>query len=207
MPNGVPTLVYDWPQAPPLPAAGQPVLVRVPTSPARTIAQKQLRAVLRQVLANWSNIAPEQLLVEESRRGPVWRGRLAGHNLDISLSYCNREAWIGLLRGGSIGVDVMQAEPFAEALAVARNYLGPEILQSIQKSPDPTTAFATAWMELEAQLKCLRLGLVENPTRQVLAFPPCALESIIFANRVVVSVATCAPAKADMQKSWSQLCS
>jgi phosphopantetheinyl transferase len=149
--------------------------------------------VLRQVLARWSSIAPEDLPLEESRRGPVWRGRLAGHNLDISLSYCHHEAWIGLLRGGSIGVDVMRAEPFAEALAVARNYLDPETVQSIQESPDPATAFATAWTKLEAQLKCLKLGLIENPTRQVLAFPPCALENITFASGVVVSVATCAP--------------
>lgn len=193
MSTALSTLICNWPQAPLLPPPGQAVLVRVATAPSRTTARMELRAALREVLARWSGLAPERLPLAESPRGPVWQGQLAGQTLDISLSYCEQEAWIGLLRGGWIGVDVMRAEPLAEALDVARDYLGPVALESIQKSPDPTTAFAAAWTELEAQLKCLKLKLVERRDGQALAVTPCALENIFLADRVVVTLATHSP--------------
>ena len=75
---------------------------------------------MRQVLAAWSGLPPEQLPLAETSRGPVWRGQLGGHDLDISLSYAEGEGWIGLRCAGRIGVDVMQIQNFPEAEAVAR---------------------------------------------------------------------------------------
>ncbi len=193
MPIAVTTRISNWPQTPLLPSPGQAVLVRVKTAPSRTIARQELRTVLREVLAKWSDLAPDQLPLEESRRGPVWLGQLAGQTLDISLAYHEQEGWIGLLRGGWIGVDVMRAELVAEANDVARHYLGPAAMASLQQSTDPTLAFAVAWTELEAQLKCLRLELVERPAGQTLAATPCTLDSIFLPERLVVTVATHSP--------------
>ena len=80
-------LICRWPQMPALPAAGRPVLVRVATEGARAAARKQMRSVLRALLAHWSGLATEALPIVETERGPVWQGLLAGESLDISFSY------------------------------------------------------------------------------------------------------------------------
>jgi 4'-phosphopantetheinyl transferase len=180
--------IFHWPEMPPLPPLEQAVLIRVATSPSRPIAREELRKVLRQILAAWSDLAPEQLPLRETSRGPVWRGRLGGHSLDISLSYADGEGWIGLIRGGQIGVDAMKIQPVAEAEAVARLYLGQTELQTIQQSANPTLAFAAAWTKLEARVKCLKLDLDEwSPT---FATTRCAAQSIVLPNHRIVAVAT-----------------
>ena len=82
----------------------------------------------------WSGLSPEQLPLRETTRGPVWPGQLGGHSLDISLSYSGDAGWIGLIRAGQIGVDAMPVQPFPEAAAVARNYLGHTAASAIQQS-------------------------------------------------------------------------
>jgi len=178
---------------PPLPPLDQAVLIRVATSPSRPAARQELRTVLRQALAAWSNLSPEQLPLDETARGPVWPGQLDGHSLDISLSYADDEGWIGLLRGGQIGVDAMKIQPFAEAEAVARLCLGQTDLETIRQSADPTLAFAAAWTKLEARVKCLKRDLDEwSPAT---ATAQCATQSIVLSNRRVVTVATRATAR------------
>ena len=147
---------------PALPPPGEPVLIRVVTSSSRQQSRQELRIVLRQVLAAWSGFLPEQLVLNETASGPVWPGRLGGHGLDISLSYAEGEAWIGLIRDGAIGVDAMRIQIFPEAEIVARDYLGFEALKIIQASAAPALAFASAWTAFEARLKCLKQPLREQ---------------------------------------------
>lgn len=175
---------------PPLPPPGQPVLIRVATSPSRKVARQELRKVLRQILAAWSNLAPEQLPLRETLRGPVWPGQLGGHTLDISLSHAEGEGWIGLLRAGMIGVDAMKIQPVPEAEDVARHYLGGNALVAIQHSPDPAMEFAAAWTELEASLKCLKQELDEWSSAQAVAMKKCTTQKMILAGRQIVTVAT-----------------
>jgi phosphopantetheinyl transferase len=182
--------IFHWPEMPTLPPPGQPVLIRVATSQSRQAARQELRKVLRQILAAWINLPPEQLPLRETSRGPVWPGQLGGHTLDISLSHAEGESWIGLLRDGMIGVDAMKIQPVPEAEDVARHYLGGDALAAIQQSTEPTLAFATAWTGLEARLKCLKQELNEWPIVQALALKNCTLQSVILAGRQIVSVAT-----------------
>jgi 4'-phosphopantetheinyl transferase len=52
--------------------------------------------------------------------------------------------------------------------AVARDYLGPRVADALQQTPpaDRPAAFAQAWCQLEARLKCAGLGLAEwHPAR------------------------------------------
>ena len=153
--------IYRWPEMPTLPSVGSPVLLRVPVPAARPEARREVRAVLRAVLANWSGVTVDQIQLVESGRGPVWLQQNDSANVDISLSYGAGEAWIGLVRGGRIGVDMMRVEPFAEAPDVARNYLGPIAAAEIEKAPDPACAFAAAWTKHEARLKCAKRDLRE----------------------------------------------
>jgi 4'-phosphopantetheinyl transferase len=180
--------IFIWPEMPALPPPGEPVLMRVPTAPPRQIARRELRKVLREILAGWSGVLPEQLPLQETPRGPVWPGQLGGHSLDISLSYAEDAGWIGLLRAGQIGVDAMPVQTIPEALAVARNYLGHAAAAAIQRSTDPATAFATAWTEFEARLKCLKRELNEWPATQAFVTAGCASQSVMLPDRVMVTV-------------------
>jgi len=143
-----------WPEQPALPPPGEPVVVRVAVSSSRQEARREARVVLRAVLAAWSGHEP---VWEETPRGPVVRGG----GFDVSLSYSGGEAWIGLIRGGRIGVDAMRVESFPELDTVARDYLGPVTALRIRQAPDPVRAFAVAWTAHEATLKCAKHGLNE----------------------------------------------
>jgi 4'-phosphopantetheinyl transferase len=183
-------ICFDWPEMPALPLVGQPVLIRVATSASRQAARQELRTALRRILAAWSNILPEQLPLRETPRGPVWRGQLGGNSLDISLSYAEGEGWIGLLRSGWIGVDVMRIQSVPEVEDIALNYLGSDVLAAIHQSTDPDMEFAAAWTELEARLKCLKRELTEWPLTQAFAASKCAIQKIILPDNLVVSMAT-----------------
>ncbi|HXF11100.1 MAG TPA: hypothetical protein VN625_09970 [Desulfuromonadaceae bacterium] len=180
--------IFQWPDLPSLPPVKQPVLVRLVTSGPRSAARQELRLALRQVLAAWSGLAPERLPLLETSRGPQWQGLLADESLDISLSYCDGEGWIGLIRGAVLGIDAMLVQPFAEAESVARHYLGKPVMERICASRDPAKAFASAWTGLEARLKCLKRELTEGEERQS-GFEKLAASEIFFKNGVAVTVA------------------
>jgi len=182
--------ICRYPGLPILPPPGEPVLVRVATAATRQSARRELRAALHQILAAWTALAPRELPLRETPRGPVWLGDLDGHSLDISLSYGEEEGWIGLLRGGWIGIDAMRATPVAEAKQVAHHYLGPTASEEPQHASDPVHAFALAWTELEARLKCMKRELTEWPGSQIDVAAQCSIRHITLPDAVVVAVAT-----------------
>ena len=186
----VPTLIFHWPEMPELPPLHQPVLIRVVTAPARPVARRELRTLLRQVLVQWNGLASEQLPLRETPSGPVWSGLLDGHSLDISLSHAEGEGGIGMMRAGWIGVDIMRIQSIPETREVARHYLGPEAWKTIQHAADPALAFATAWTALEARLKCLKQSLRETSGTGAPDLAACAIQSLIQPDRLMLSVAT-----------------
>jgi phosphopantetheinyl transferase len=186
-------MICEWPRVPALPPPGQAVLIRVGELSSRPTAREKLRAVLREVLSAWSGLAAEALPLRETARGPVWPELLAGHPLDLSLSYAGGEGWIGLLRGAAIGVDAQRVGAFAEMDDVAGNYLEPKTVAAIQQSADPQRAFALAWTELEARLKCLKRGLVECSSERAAALAECESRSFVVAEKLAVTVASARP--------------
>lgn len=192
--NVVAPSVGEWPSVPALPVPGQAVLIHVAPAPAREAARRELRNALRGTLAVWSGIPMGHLPLSETRSGPHWTGMLAGHPLDISFAYAGNEGWMGLARGGRIGIDVMPIEAIPEAESVARLYLGPDAAEAVRQAVDPIGAFATAWTDLEARLKCLKLGLVEWAPSQAEDMSKCNCQTFVFAGRLAVAVATAAAA-------------
>jgi 4'-phosphopantetheinyl transferase len=67
------------------------------------------------------------------------------------------------LDGGAVGIDVMQITDVPDWEAVARDYLGPACAAALARVPAPAraAAFARAWSEREARLKCLGRQLAE----------------------------------------------
>ena len=64
---------------------------------------------------------------------------------------------------GAVGVDVMQVQPVDDWAVLARDYLGPAVLAELANAVEAARAcaFAQAWVQHEAQLKCLGRPLTE----------------------------------------------
>ena len=180
---------FRWPEMLPLPPLRQPVVVMVPTSTSRPVARQELRAVLRQMLACWSNIPPAALPLRETPRGPAWEGLLAGHPLDVSFSYAGDIGCIGLIRAGQIGVDVMAVVAVPEMAVVAKTYLDPDECRKIQAVENPARAFAEAWTSLEAGLKCRKSELIEYAALPESATPDGIMLTVLVDGERVVAVA------------------
>lgn len=174
-----------------MPGAGRVVLVRVSVPPVRRDARPRVRAALHTILAVWSGLPPSALPLWEGPRGPVWRGQLGDYPIDISLSYTGAEAWIALLRNGRIGVDALEIQFLPDVEAVTRLYLGPAALAAIRPAADPHRAFALAWTEMEARLKCSKRDLTEWSPTQSSQASLCSCQHYFPAEPLVVAVATC----------------
>ena len=174
-----------------MPEAGHAVLVRVFVPPVRRDARPRVRAALHTILEAWSSLPPSALPLVETPRGPVWSGQLGGYPLGISISYSGADAWIALRRNGSIGLDALEIQPLPDMEPVTRLYLGPAALAAIRHATDPHRAFALAWSEMEARLKCAKRELTEwSPTESGQDWR-CSCQHYFPAERLVVSVATC----------------
>ncbi|MEO7412455.1 MAG: hypothetical protein ABIZ81_03790 [Opitutaceae bacterium] len=147
------------------PAVGEPVVVRLPPAAPRAVARRQLRAAAREIISAWSERPPARLELRETSTGPCYAGRIDGASVDLSFSYADGSAWIGLVRGRRIGIDAMGVRDFPEREAVARLYLEPAAFAAMQGSAEPARAFARSWTEFEAMLKCQRRPLAERSTR------------------------------------------
>jgi 4'-phosphopantetheinyl transferase len=193
--------IWHWPKVSELPPSGRFVLICVRTSGRRAEARKEVRAVLRRILAQWSRLSPDEIPLRETPCGPVGQSELQEHlratskcqnseSLDFSLSYTEDEAWIAVRRGGVIGIDIMRLEPVPEAEAIAQTYFSPADRSALQQSTDPVRDFALAWTQLEARCKCLKQGLTEWSEASATHVPGCSAESVVIEDRLALSVAT-----------------
>ena len=153
--------VCIWPQVPPLPALGEPVLVRIALSCPRSVARAQLRQVTREILSAWSNQPLACDILHEANHGPKFNGLINDHPIDLSFSYTETSAWIALVLGRRVGVDAMRIQTFAELKSVAKLYFDPQSCTAIANSVSPDLLFAQTWTKLEATLKCEKSDLRE----------------------------------------------
>lgn len=150
-----------WPDLPPLPGSGVPVLVRVKTEPERAEARRQVRVAARAILTAWSGRPTGAIPWRETPHGPICAPTPTLAGVALSFSYAGESGWIGLVRGATIGIDAMTVAPFAEMASVAELYLGPTASRAIVTAEDPAREFAHAWTEMEARTKLLRRDLTE----------------------------------------------
>jgi len=155
--------VVQWPQLPPVPTSGEPVLLRVPTTAPRATARQQLRTATRTLLAAWANLPASAITLQETAHGPVYPIPLHGHTVAFSFSYTVTDAWVALTLDHLVGLDALRPELFAEMHSVARLYLSPAALAEINSSENPAHSFAQYWTALEARLKRSRRRLTEWP--------------------------------------------
>lgn len=140
--------------------------IHTPQQDDRRVARQAIRDALRTLLGQyWQQSAqsiffteqPGQPITVASGEDPVW----------LSVSHAPGLSVAAVHRHRAVGIDVANGTGAPEALpdweALARDYLGPTAHQQLVHTPPAAraTAFAGAWSQLEAGLKCHGWGLTE----------------------------------------------
>ena len=147
--------------------AGCTVLVlHYPAPPRRELARSHARKALAQCLCSFFQCdAADVALDAEAGHAPELAVR--GQAKFVSFSHEPRISLVAIDTQGPVGVDVFSLEDptlsAQESTLLARDYLPPDVATRIATAPEPSrpTAFAHAWAQHEATLKCHGRGLNE----------------------------------------------
>jgi 4'-phosphopantetheinyl transferase len=175
------------------PAAVSPVrIVGVRGMPDRATARRTIRAALLAALAEASG-QPASAIQLCGAPGEAPYALLGdGRRIALSISH-DGDLSVAALRldGGAVGIDLMQVTDVPDWQAVARDYLGPACAAALARVPAPARApaFARAWSEREARLKCRGLALAEWQACDERLLSACACLSLVLPDGYVGSVA------------------
>jgi len=162
-----PPLAVLWSGEPLFAASGGVTVIGLRGQPDRETARSAIRAALLEALAvcfgidagrielySPEGIAPWAMI--DAGGGPCRVPLAISHDGDLSVAAFSTD-------GGAVGIDVTRIVPVPDWAPVARDYLGPVAEQDLAALPagERDTAFAQAWSEHEARLKCLGLQLDE----------------------------------------------
>lgn len=179
-------IVYPWPGALPVPVPQDGLIVigiATVGSTIRTLARQQIRVALRQLLGELLGLSPDRIALQsEAGRPPRIAITDAGATRNVGCSI-SHEAGLSLAAinlHGAVGVDLMRVQQVPDWEMLARDYLGAAIAAVLAgTSPERRAqAFAKAWTEREASLKCQGLPLSEwtsSPPCQIVACRSVAL--------------------------------
>jgi 4'-phosphopantetheinyl transferase len=136
--------------------------IETPETPLRESARRIVRAALREVLSSLLPAPCESPVLISVPGQPI---RLAPPWADVGLSV-SHEPGLSLLAinlDGPVGVDLLRVAAIPADIAVARDYLGPDIARTLAMLPTGQRPqhFARAWARFEARLKCQALELRE----------------------------------------------
>lgn len=140
--------------------------IHTPQQNDRTVARQAIRDALRMLLGqHWQQAAHSIRFTEQPGR-PI-TVLSSPESVWLSVSHAPGLSVAAVHRHRPVGIDITHGTGAAEALpdweALARDYLGPIAHQQLVHTPPAAraTAFAFAWNQLEAGLKCHGLGLTE----------------------------------------------
>jgi len=160
----------------------------------REAARRDIRAVLAAALAaqcgvdagrvqlhSPPGVAPWAVVVEDD--GP--------RRVPLAISHDGALSVAAFSLAGTVGIDVSQVVPVPDWEAVARDYLAPAAVQMLAALPAAgrDAAFARAWSEHEARLKCLGLELDEWRAEREPVLLACACLSLALPAGYVGSLA------------------
>jgi 4'-phosphopantetheinyl transferase len=147
------------------PVAAAPVhIIGVRNQPDRVTARRTIRTALVAALAQATGLSAERIVLGGAP-GEAPSALVDGtRHIALSISH-DGDLSVAALRldGGAVGIDVMQVSDVPDWQGVARDYLGPACAAALTRVPAPAraVAFARAWSEREARLKCLGRPLAE----------------------------------------------
>ena len=140
--------------------------IATPATEKRQVARSLVRSALRETLAVLLG-QPAASIALTSPPGGAIQVDSTLFQLSLSISHSPGMSVAAICQGAAIGIDVMQIEAVTlghpEWMRLAGHYLGPQVTAKLQSAPSATlpSAFAQAWTDFEAVLKCLGLGLTE----------------------------------------------
>jgi 4'-phosphopantetheinyl transferase len=165
--------VLHWPQDRALALdalqRGQTVVLCIAQTPGtkRPAARANVRLALQAVLGAWLGCSATAVVLHSSPGSPL---RIQHPTCPIALSVSHEEglSLAAIAPTGAVGVDLLATATLpdsAECLRLAQDYLGLSTLHRLTALPTArvSTAFALAWTQWEAHLKCAGLALTEWP--------------------------------------------
>jgi 4'-phosphopantetheinyl transferase len=144
----------------------------------REAARLRIRAVLTAALAAHVGIDADRIALHSPEGVAPWAivALDAGdQRVALSISHDGDLSVAAYSFSGAVGIDVMSIVPVPDWRAVARDYLGPDAARKLAARSDGErdAAFAHAWSEHEARLKCLGLQLAEWCDERAVALQAC----------------------------------
>lgn len=132
----------------------------------RDAARLAIRAALTEALARHAGVDPGRIVLHTPQATAPWAEIAqdgAPRRAQLAISHDGELSVAAFSFDGPVGVDISQLMPVPDWEAVARDYLGPDVMRALAAVPAPErdTAFAHAWSEHEARVKCLGLELAE----------------------------------------------
>lgn len=174
----------DWFVGAPASASAVQV-VGVRGQPDRATARRTIRSALLAALAEASGPSSSIQLCGAPGEAP-YALLDDGRRIALSISH-DGDLSVAALRldGGAVGIDVMQVVDVPDWQAVARDYLGPACAATLAD----VSAFARAWSEREARLKCRGLALAEWGACDESLLSACACRSLVLPDGYAGSIA------------------
>lgn len=128
----------------------------------RAEARTRIRLAIREAAAQWLGIDIDDVSVD-SQPGQAPRLLMPGRAAWLSISHDDGISLAAIHLHGPVGVDVMRVVDIPDWYALARDYLGPQVVAHLRACPDEqrALALAQAWTAREAGLKCAGLALAE----------------------------------------------
>ena len=117
---------------------------------------------MRQVLAAYLEVAPDQLEFDYGVRGkPALRARPGSNWLRFNVAHSEELALVGVANGSDLGIDVEYARPMPDALSIAEHYFSLPERTALRSAEGETRqhTFFTYWTRKEAVLKATGDGL------------------------------------------------
>jgi 4'-phosphopantetheinyl transferase len=187
-----PLAVHPWPGPLPDPDEGLIALrLCTPVSNDRGVARAQVRAALKSLLGNLLGRLPDEVPLVSAPGQPL-SVDLPDCCIGLSVSHEPGITVAAIHLHGPVGVDVMRVQDLPDWRELARSYLGVATMRCIEELPNGfrASAFARAWTELEARLKCRRVPLTEwsPPLQECLA--QCQTRELELPPELVGTVAT-----------------
>lgn len=144
----------------------------------REAARLRIRAVLTTALVAHVGIDAGQIALHSPQGVAPWAVVALDEGeqrVALSISHDGDLSVAAYSFSGAVGIDVMSISPVPDWRAVARDYLGPVTARQLAARPDGErdAAFAHAWSEHEARLKCLGLQLSEWCDERAVALQAC----------------------------------
>ena len=144
---------------------------------AREAARLRIRTALTAALAAHFGIAAGRIALHSPQGVAPWAVALdAGdRRVALSISHDGDISVAAYCLSGAVGIDIMSIVPVPDWESVAHDYLGADAARKLaaRSEGERDAAFAHAWSEHEARLKCLGLQLSEWCDERAVALQAC----------------------------------